>query len=453
MCITIRLLLMVSSPIYVFGMIGIDNTIQTHEIPQGLKDWMHTAQSGFMIGSEPTPKQFVFRCGNFLPGQHWFGVSNNEMFNTYLPPYDDAPELIYYYEFTGSYSYGPTFEKQYFFREWQARHVFDSFTNTECIDIMKYWNNDFYTSRHYDTLFYYTDQYDKLNSTTCVVKQKCAFFVYFDNYVGRDQQKVSLEDFMRGPGNEWAPLFCNSCMQDSCPATCKNGEYGSQTSVIDEFDKQTQRITCLACAPGTWMTCLKQETCTYNVPSSPLLSHVIPLGRDVHTIGYGPFDGCYPCRLAKDRYHYINTSKTQFIQNDSYICPGGASPPQPCPHGFLPNREYTECVCPEGQYNSGVETCLSCPTGYYCTNGIKTQCPKHYFQDQHGATTCNACAYPATDRGIAAVTCAYGKQLSFCDPAVQFSQTQSLLLNCKPCKQCSRAFLNTSGAGVFQCYQ
>jgi len=118
------------------------------------------------------------------------------------------------------------------------------------------------------------------------------------------------------------------------------------------------------------------------------------------------------------------------------------------------NPAYTGCTCSPGFYDTGAG-CSPCPAGYYCVNGVKTQCDNHHYQDNQGATACKPCTQNGQADGFPMITCPYTDNtpmlLQWCDRSVDGSQSQPLQNNCRACSRCGA--LNAPKAqGQYDCY-
>ena len=79
-------------------------------------------------------------------------------------------------------------------------------------------------------------------------------------------------------------------------------------------------------------------------------------------------------------------------------CPEGSSAPTPCPEGTYSNVEGLEsCIsCPPGFYcDGGTDQPVKCPAGYFCTGGksssTKEQCGLNTYNKFEGQSTCTNC--------------------------------------------------------------
>lgn len=196
----------------------------------------------------------------------------------------------------------------------------------------------------------------------------------------------------------------------------------------------------------------------------PLFHRRIPVNAQDRNVGLsiapilgGPVQRCFSCSsIRTEPSHYPGTLKQTTIDlSFAWRCPGGADAPVQCPNKqFVQSEDGAECVCQPGFYPVNSTFCTPCPKGYQCAKGKKEQCPKHYYQQNEGATQCLTCVPTATDDGF--FKCVQsGMLLRMCDPAVKDSQTQDLALQCVPCNQCRRPFLGNSPSdpNLHDCYR
>jgi hypothetical protein len=133
---------------------------------------------------------------------------------------------------------------------------------------------------------------------------------------------------------------------------------------------------------------------------------------------------------------------------------GGASPPENCPSkDFVQSQDGSQCVCKPGYFAITDTTCAPCEAGYRCPNGVKEQCPIHYYQPRTGATDCIPCSSTGTALGFFSACGVRGYQLRFCDPDVPGTQDKALSTQCIPCNQCRRPYVSGGDTLLSDCYR
>ena len=93
----------------------------------------------------------------------------------------------------------------------------------------------------------------------------------------------------------------------------------------------------------------------------------------------------------------------------------------PCPKGYYQDKKgESSCIsCPHGTYKhttggTSKNACIDCEKGNKCINGIKTPCPEGYYQDKKGKSSCISCphgTYKDTKGGTsknACISCPHG---------------------------------------------
>jgi hypothetical protein len=146
--------------------------------------------------------------------------------------------------------------------------------------------------------------------------------------------------------------------------------------------------------------------------------------------------------------------KSIINQNKAWQCPGGISAPINCISSeHIQSLDGSSCVCKPGYYTGEGNTCIQCDPGYFCTDGVKTQCPIHYYQPSHGASACLQCGSSGTSTGFYRDCRVRGQQLQFCDPSVPGSQTRQLQEQCIPCNQCRRVYVQELEGQLSNCYR
>jgi hypothetical protein len=184
---------------------------------------------------------------------------------------------------------------------------------------------------------------------------------------------------------------------------------------------------------------------------------LVTTGIDINAIGDGPVFACYSCDLVR-RYpkHYsVSTSKATIVDtNKPWICPGGSESPRNCKVGddsLIVNADQSMCVCKNGWYGTEETGCKPCEAGYYCVDGVRTQCEDHYFQPATEQTSCNPCSSTGDQDGTSEI-CDRGKQLPFCLRSDLTSQNQPQRTRCVLCSSCKRHYISPT-AGQKDCYR
>lgn len=172
------------------------------------------------------------------------------------------------------------------------------------------------------------------------------------------------------------------------------------------------------------------------------------MGLDIWPVGDGPVSKCYACKTAEVyRNHYSDSIAKKQVVNSNlpFICPGADWAPRNCKAGvphIVRSRGDDACVCEDGWFGSEAAGCELCPKGHYCMDGNKKMCADHTYQDNVGATSCEACS---------SSVCDFGQQLPWCLQTVPGSQNMSLVDACVPCKHCKRHYI-TPIMGQVDCY-
>ena len=167
---------------------------------------------------------------------------------------------------------------------------------------------------------------------------------------------------------------------------------------------------------------------------------------------------CFDCKLAISwRKHYEKSSREYILNDnvDSWYCAGGAHPPRACPSGdYTHTWDWSDCACKNGTYTNPQDKkqCLPCPRGHFCTMNVSTPCPKHYFQDDEGASVCKPCVSSPGDLAVTDACSLYNKQLRFCDPIHPETQDKPLESNCVECSKCKVLYLPKIN-GQLDCYR
>ena len=241
---------------------------------------------------------------------------------------------------------------------------------------------------------------------------------------------------------------CVLLIQEDCGVrTCQQGEYASTYLNADEYGFVVSNTRCIQCPPGTWLTCINDNTCQYTIPSS---QGVFETGGAIYDI-QDPVGGCFSCDTAgRPKVHYGQTSRKTIIPVTAsdplkWYCPGRDAPPVMCnPPYASANANSTGCVCEQGYYAvNSMDKCQICPPGSMCADGERQECPDGSYQDASGATMCNSCFL---DDG----------QTNFCESVQKKMRKctgsyKSQIPLCVGCNACIRPY-SDNPAGVVDCY-
>ena len=249
-------------------------------------------------------------------------------------------------------------------------------------------------------------------------------------------------------------LMLSKCVffrQADCgPKFCSNGEYASEFLVTDINGYSVSKNTCVPCSPGTWLTCIDDAACTYNIQKTP--GSLETNGKIYKPDGLDLVGKCFDCKSAgNNKVHYGKTSKKTIIQEGAgdplrWYCPGGSDPPVLCPLPFAgANANFTACVCQPGQYLSLGYGCQICPSGSMCPNGERIECPDGTYQNNTGATMCNSCLF-ADGMSNECESRFPPKKMRKC----KFPYKSEIPL-CVGCNACIRPYGGVS-AGTVECY-
>lgn len=227
-------------------------------------------------------------------------------------------------------------------------------------------------------------------------------------------------------------------------SVCKNGEY-TVAPVPHVNGIAFSLPQCASCKPGTWLTCIKQSSCTYhaiqnNEGNNYWLYRITETygNEDVNLIDaeHNLVGSCHPCSRAElVLYHYGNY--LNYVQSTldgkrlRYYCPGGSQPPQRCPMYSSTDINGIECVCDAGYYKAVPQQynryknptfqCLECPPGNFCVNNVNKTCEAGSYSTGK-ASSCTLCS---------SGDCARGRLRQLC-PAGS-TQDDGVCVNCNEC--------------------
>jgi hypothetical protein len=241
---------------------------------------------------------------------------------------------------------------------------------------------------------------------------------------------------------------------DCSVGTCKDGEYASDYLDINATTGFIMnRIQCLPCMPGTWLTCYDSDTCSYEVPSRG--DKQFDGGQHIYSLDSPPVGRCFPCERASGKAHYpsdpARVSRIAMAEDDSrFYCPGNLNGndgvPRMCasPRVTSPNRGA--CVCADGYYENALKACVPCPTGSMCVGGNRVVCPDHTYQDEIMQVDCKPCTEDRTATGAPTIECFGAQLLQQCKRGANNREPP-----CVGCNMCNKAYL-PNAQGMVDCY-
>jgi hypothetical protein len=270
-------------------------------------------------------------------------------------------------------------------------------------------------------------------------------------YVGDPGTVVEITVHASDTGDPLGLIECLLFNERDCGVrSCSNGHYASTYLSINNDSFVSSNSNCIPCAPGTWLTCIDDDTCSYTIPSAP---GTFDGGGEIYKPdGQEPVGSCFTCQSAGNgKVHYGQTPRKTIIDISSttplgWYCPGGDKPPVLCTAPFVgANEDNTGCVCSDGYYPDGSGACNECPPGSMCPNGQIMECPDDTYQNVPGSIICisclsqdgttNACEEESASLKMRKCIGVYKAQLPLC----------------VGCNACIRPYSN-SPAGVVQCY-
>ena len=235
-------------------------------------------------------------------------------------------------------------------------------------------------------------------------------------------------------------------------APCPEGQYCDGLSIVGDCPKGTYAAAgdgvCTPCAPGTYNNNVRKGACTKatagqiaigegNTATTKCAANEYP--NENH-------DGCLPCPEGASSSagasactfkclagNYFNKGTCSACTQNHY-CPQGTIDPIPCPEGSFSLTGQSKCTtCADGTYwdpNKG--SCLNCPAGSACKNGLETKCPEGTNSGAKASEciTCDPGQYFNTSTGKCTL-CAKGKYskggivtaCSACDPGTIAPET------------------------------
>jgi hypothetical protein len=307
--------------------------------------------------------------------------------------------------------------------------------------------------RQVDLTFSQSQDAKRIALCNPLLNKKCEVCVKKDNIFRAKVFVIRNDASVGAAGNEYTTkqtLMENSCLfmesMDCGPKTCNNGEYSTEYLRLDSLGAVISKNRCLPCPPGTWLTCINDFLCTYDIPSAP---GAYEPGDDMHSMDYQtPVGSCFTCESAGKKVHYGKTGSKQII--DAYvksplpwICPGSARAPIMCPSQFVgADSNFSSCVCKPGEYQVGETICQACPTGSKCPNGAREECPDDFYQNQVSQIECWPCLSPTgTPFG-----CPFNTSMRKCTG--QYKKEEPF---CVTCNMCARDYVSHP-AGRVDCY-
>jgi len=194
--------------------------------------------------------------------------------------------------------------------------------------------------------------------------------------------------------------YCQNRIRYPCRAGTYQqlaGQSSCRICPFGQYQPYSGRTSCLRCPSGK--TSNSQRTaCTGSTTSCP---------SGKYKIG----SSCYPCipgyycssgtRTACKPGTYQNLSSQASCKtcpSNQYQSSSGRSSCYKCQSGYTHNSKHTACikvnvgVCSQGTYKLG-SSCRTCPSGAFCTNGVKTMCKPGTFQGLSGQISCYPCGF------------------------------------------------------------
>ena len=193
-------------------------------------------------------------------------------------------------------------------------------------------------------------------------------------------------------------------------------DWQTEVGFMGSFYMQERYAVYTGCAPGTWMTCIKDTGCSYQVPRRQD-ENIVWVPDDntwqvpTSTNPIIPIGKCYDCIYATYTNHYQNNPNkcgNTFDPNNpecnnlimdprtfgSLYCLGNDKTPLICPPLSVSSADHSHCICQDGYYNPNGNdntNCVICPTGHYCTQNKLNVCPDGTYQYFEGKTQCDLC--------------------------------------------------------------
>jgi hypothetical protein len=267
--------------------------------------------------------------------------------------------------------------------------------------------------------------------------------------------EATVSVYREDQGDPVAKIQCVHFDQLDCGArTCKQGEYASGYITFDSNGFVTAKTSCVPCAPGTWLTCINDASCTYNIPAAAGAFETA--GQIYRPDDQEPVGACYTCKSAGNRkVHYGQTNRIVKVEPEPreplpWYCPGGDAPPVLCLDPFIgATADLTACACKPGYFqNAAGAACQICPKGSKCPEGKRTECPDDTYQDKEGSTSCTSCLSEGGDTNACETTLrgASAKKMRKC---IGVYKSEPPL--CVLCNMCKRPYDDIS-PGVIECY-
>ena len=174
---------------------------------------------------------------------------------------------------------------------------------------------------------------------------------------------------------------------------------------------------------------------------------------------YSDSSTSFVCTLCPKGYYCPDTTAKVACTSSQDCQQGSTSNSKACPPWYRCDQ-YTDALCPEGQYlNTAKNSCVNCPAGYVCTGryeadntavdtgyfspvGVSTQyiCPAGYACDTNVAVACSSGWYSVE----AAMTCTVCPAEYAC-PNTEIAHTDQIY-----CPN-QRGMYNPSGTGQVEC--
>lgn len=280
--------------------------------------------------------------------------------------------------------------------------------------------------------------------------------------IGRDRDAVFKLgiycDAIRCTGSEQSPDFCSCAANEYkartasgyvCTAcsVCSNGQYLSSSC------SDTAAGVCSACTnAGANQYYTGSGGSTNNCPVSPCTS--CSPGQLNSGCGNTNPGSCVACASPATQGRFFSTGcTTDICSPNTYSSGGYVSSCSVCPSNSNSASGSSTCECNAGYY--GTMSCVLCPAGYACLDGVKTTCnPGTYSSDGlAGCTSCSAGTYAAASASTACAACNAGSVsiaaasvCTPCDPG-NFAASPGQASPCSACLPGTYA----SGSGLATC--
>ena len=233
-------------------------------------------------------------------------------------------------------------------------------------------------------------------------------------------------------------------IQDEDPYLCPSGQ----------FKENTNRSLCNECPRGA--STIFPFTGAWSRDHCKCMDgfYKKPTSNPLETNSFFNFT-CEPCE-----FNFYRSYSDLSFDNDTYC--------KPCPPNmFTPTPTSSSCYCKDGfYYNQNTSECVSCPSGFYCADGIQYACPA-YSSSPPGSSRRKQCICEnATHFGNLeledaqcvslkpGILCPIASVQCRCAPGwiLKISLEDPSLTRCEtPCKQGQYAVFNDTDKSVSEC--